>query len=256
MEKKSLTSWENVEKWYSSLVGEEGHYYHQSLILPNTLHLLKISEKHPLSVLDLGCGQGIFSRVLPKNTTYVGIDASSSLIHQAKHLCKNPHFQFIEADATQKLPLEKKDFDYAIFILSLQNMEHPEKAIENASRHLKKGGKLLIILNHPCFRIPRQSSWGVDPENKMQYRRINRYMSKMKIPIQMNQKKPSPSSLTYSFHHPLSDYVHFLSKNHFSITEMQEWCSDKASTGAKKKMEDRARNEFPLFLAILATHSV
>ena len=249
---KKDTSWEEVEGWYSSCVGEKGHYYHQTLILPNALRLLGIKKSPPSSVLDIGCGQGVFARALPPETIYCGVDYSPSLIEEAKRQTRRASFTFYHADATQPLPVEKTDFDCAIFLLSLQNMEHQDAAIANARKHLKKGGRLLLVLNHPCFRIPRQSSWGIDEASKQQYRRIQRYMSSMKIPIQMNPGKGNQSAETFSFHHSLSDTIGFLSKAHFSLTGLEEWCSNKKSEGAKAKMEDRARSEIPLFLALLA----
>jgi len=252
MKKNTATSWENVEQWYSSCVGEKGHYYHQSLILPGALRLLNIREKSCVSILDMGCGQGVLARSLPNQASYFGIDASESLIRQAKKLSKHPNTHFFYADATQPLPIEKKDFDCASFILSLQNIEYPQRAIGQARAHLRKDGKLLIVLNHPCFRIPRQSSWQIDEANKMQYRRINRYMSAMKIPIQMHPGKTDLTSTTFSFHHPLCDYMKFLTENQFCLIGLEEWSSNKRSEGTKAKMEDRAREEIPLFLALLA----
>lgn len=246
---KKDTSWEEVEGWYSSCVGEKGHYYHRTLILPNALRLLGL-EKTALSVLDLGCGQGVFARALPPSAFYCGIDASPSLIAEAKKLL--PHRRFLVADATATLPLEKNDFDRALFLLSLQNMERQDQAIANARAHLRPGGHLLLVLNHPCFRIPRQSSWGIDEDHKLQYRKIQRYLSPLKIPIQMHPGKEH-SAQTVSFHHSLTDIFAFLAQANLSVIALEEWCSDKKSTGPKAKMEDRARSEIPLFLAILAS---
>jgi hypothetical protein len=42
-----------------------------------------------------------------------------------------------------------------------------------------------------------------------------------------------------------------LSKHRFAITRIEEWISHKESEkGPRKEAEDRARKEFPLFLAI------
>lgn len=248
--KKKDTSWEKVERWYSSCVGEKGHHYHRSILLPGALRLLSIEKENPPSVLDIGCGQGVFARVLPPTTVYYGIDASPSLLAEAKKQTKHPSFRFFHADATKPLPLEKTDFDCAIFLLSLQNMERQDLAIANASKHLKKGGRLLLILNHPCFRIPRQSSWGIDETTQLQYRKVQRYMSSMKIPIQMNPGKKEASAQTFSFHVPLSSTMRSLADAGFSLLELEEWCSDKKSEGKMAKMENRARSEIPLFLAL------
>ena len=239
--------WDDAEGWYSRCVGEKGHYYHQSVVIPNALRLLNLKKGE--SLLDLGCGQGVLLRHLPKGISYTGVDASAALIEEAQRLSAGT---FHVGDATESLPVEKKDFDTACFILSLQNIESPEKAIAQASLHLKKGGKLLLVLNHPCFRIPRQTHWGVDEQSQIQYRRLNLYLSSLKIPIQTEPSRKETSPVTYSFHAPLSSFVSWLAQAHFAITGMEEWCSDKKSTGPSAKREDRARKEFPLFLAILA----
>ncbi len=243
-----MSSWDAAEKWYSGCVGEKGHYYHQTVVLPNTLRMLKVPENG--SLLDLGCGQGVLARSLPASVEYTGIDLSKQLIEEAKRMTKQKNCRFIAADATKKLPLEKRDFDRACCILSLQNMEHGEGAIQSAARHLRVEGRLLLILNHPCFRIPRQSGWGVDEKAKLQYRRMNGYMSPMEIPLQINPGKGEKSEIFHSYHNPLSVYMKWLSKAGFYIDALEEWISDKKSEGAKARMEDRARREIPLFLAL------
>lgn len=239
-------SWDSSENWYTSCVGEKGHYYHQAVVIPNALRLL---EKYT-SLLDLGCGQGVLARHLPKDVAYCGVDFSKELINAAKRMTKDA--QFFVSDVTAEIPVEKRDFDRACFILSLQNMENGAGAISTAARHLKKGGKLLIVMNHPCFRIPRQSDWGIDEKMKLQYRRMNVYMSTQKIPIQTSPSKQQASETTFSYHHPLSDYFKWLQTEKFVVDTMEEWCSDKKSEGGRAKMEDRARKEFPLFMAIRA----
>lgn len=250
--RSSPTSWQQVGKWYNEAVGEQGHYYHQALIIPKTLKLLNFAENQPAALLDFACGQGVLSRHLPPSVSYTGVDAAAQLIAEARRYApKSPH-QFIQADVTHKLPLEAQAFSHGTLILALQNIENPSAVFKNASYHLKTGAPFVIVLNHPCFRIPRQSSWKVDEANKIQYRRIDRYMSPMKIPIQMHPGKGQESSQTWSFHHPLSAYCQWLKEASFVIEVIEEWCSDKVSEGRAAKMENRSREEFPLFMTIAA----
>lgn len=241
------TSWQKSSTWYNQLVGEKGHYYHQQIVLPGVLQLLNI-DSHS-SVLDVGCGQGIFARQLPNNY-YTGIDLSPDLIRLAKQQDKNPTHSYLVSDATKSFSLENKKFSHAVAILSLQNMEKPELAIKNTANSLHANGKFVIVLNHPCFRIPRQSGWGIS-ENKVQYRYENIYMSHLKIPITIHPGD-TKSEITWSFHYPLSYFSHALSENGFVIEKIEEWTSNKESSGKVAKMENRARSEIPLFLTLSA----
>jgi SAM-dependent methyltransferase len=245
------TEWEPVHRWYDQLVGAEGHYYHRQIILPKLLPLFEFSNFKDPSLLDLGCGQGILARNLPTFVSYCGIDLSPSLIKAAKKKSGRNQI-FVVGDICKTLPLKKKDFTHAASILALQNVAHPESAIHQCAQHLVPGGILALVLNHPCFRIPRQSEWGVDELKKIQYRRIDRYLTPLKIPIDMRPGKGKNFEQTWSFHHSISDFSRFLANAGFVIQIFEEWTSDKKSTGSKAKMENRARTEFPLFLTILA----
>lgn len=253
--KESSTSWEPVGQWYQNAVGDEGHYYHKNIVIPGILRLLNLdSSKPPLSVLDIACGQGVLARHLPEHVAYTGLDISPTLIKTAKQLDKHPQHHYHVADVTQPFPLKGTLFSHAVITLALQNIDKPEFVLKQASQHLQPNGKLVIVLNHPCFRIPRQSSWQVDLDKKIQYRRLDRYFSSMEIPIQAHPSKGKSSPSTWSFHHPISMYSQWLRNAGFAITLLDEWCSDKVSTGSAAKMENRSRSEFPLFFAILATN--
>ncbi|HPE84906.1 MAG: class I SAM-dependent methyltransferase [Chlamydiia bacterium] len=229
------TSWEDAAKWYDKITNEKGHYYHQAVIMPKLKKMLK------KSVLDLACGNGALAGNV--KCDYVGLDASKTLIRAAQ--ANHPKSKFYTKDVTQPLDL-KQAFHFVTCILALQNIAEPLALLKNAHAHLEADGQLILVLNHPCFRIPRQSHWGVDSEKKLQYRRIERYMSEMEIPIQVGRAK------LLTFHHPLSFYFDLLKQSGFQTLDVQEWCSDKKSTGAAAKMENRAREEFPLFLTIIA----
>lgn len=244
------TSWEKSSKWYKKIVGNEGHYFHQAVIFPKIRKLIDFSKIN--SVLDLACGQGIFERQIDPKTEYIGVDIARSLIDEAKRKSLNENHQFLVADVSKKLPLKENYFDLVTIILALQNIKNIEGVVENAFKSLKNNGKFLMVLNHPIFRIPRQSSWGVDEKSKTQYRRIDRYMSELEIPIATNPGKFEKSEMTWTFHNSLSKFSQVLNDKGFLIEKIEEWVSDKKSTGPAAKMEDRARNEIPMFMAIVA----
>lgn len=246
MAKQQKTSWETSAKWYDEAVGEKGHYYHEHVILPNLFKLMELNKNS--KILDLACGQGILARHLPAGASYLGIDIAPSLIKAAKERTKH---SFLVKDVTKKLELPSADFTHATIILALQNIAQPLAVLSNAALHLAPKGKLFIVLNHPSFRIPRQSSWGIDEAKRLQYRRVDSYLSSLKIPIQTHPGKGDEVQ-TLSFHHPLMSFTKWLKEAGFVIVEIEEWISDKKSEGGRAKMENRAREEFPLFMAIVA----
>ena len=241
------SSWQKVSKWYNKTVGDEGHYYHQHIIMPNLKRILNLKENE--SLLDLACGQGVLERNMEKKIEYVGIDLASNLIREANDTKINEKHKFLIADVSKDLPINKMDFDNGAIILALQNIKKAFGVIKNFSRHLKKNGKLVIVLNHPIFRIPQHSSW-IFEKNK-QSRKIDDYMTPLEIGIKAHPGKREGEN-TWSYHYPLSAYSEMLFDNGFVIEKIEEWISDKKSTGSKAKTEDRARKEFPLFMAIVA----
>lgn len=247
MEKRE-TSWGKVSKWYGEIVGEKGHFFHQTLVIPGALRLLDLKKGDRL--LDVACGQGVLARRLSGEVSYTGVDLAHGLIAEAKRMDLNKKHKYIVADVTKNIPGSEK-YNKVAIILALQNIKEPDITIKLTGDKLDKGGKLLIVLNHPCFRIPRQSSWETDIKNKLQYRRINRYMSPLEIPINMHPGDRN-SPVTWSFHLPIEEYSRVLMENGFLIEKIEEWTSDKESAGKMAKTENRARDEFPMFMAILA----
>ncbi|MFH1244252.1 MAG: class I SAM-dependent methyltransferase, partial [bacterium] len=141
------TSWSPVAKWYGDIVGESGHYFHEHIILPRLKLLL--DPKPGQSVLDVGCGQGVYARTLTHDVNYVGIDLSRKLISQAKILDKNSKHAYYVADATHGLPVPTNSFTHAISILALQNMENGASAIGHIGTSLKQSGDFVMVINHP-----------------------------------------------------------------------------------------------------------
>ncbi len=223
--------------------------YQAQVILPNLLRLLSLKKGE--AVLDVACGQGFFTREFAKTgATVTGADISPELVKRAKE--RGPEISFHVA-AAEKLHFAKdKNFDTVTIILALQNMADLGAPMAEAARVLKPRGRLVLVLNHPAFRIPKHSSWEFDEANKVQYRRLDRYLSAEKVAITMHPGTRQ-SAETISYHHSLQDFFKALTKNNFAITRLEEWISHKQSgKGPRQKSEDLARKEFPLFLLLEA----
>lgn len=252
--KKPKTSWGKVAGWYNELIEERPGNYQTSVILPNILRILEIQKNTVIA--DLACGQGFFAREFAKSGARVlASDIAEELIAIAK---KNTP-PALENKITYKVsPADKLGFianssvDKAVIIFAIQNIENVKEVLAEASRILKPNGKLVIAMNHPAFRIPKGSDWGWDEKTKVQYRRINQYITESKIKIQMHPGD-KPSEHTLSFHRPLQFYFKALQKSGFCVSRLEEWTSHKKSEpGPRAEIEDRARKEIPLFLCLEA----
>lgn len=244
------TSWEEVASWYDDLMEDTEDTYQRQVILPNLLRMLSLGKDG--SVLDLACGQGFFARAFhAKETRVVGVDVSPELIRLAR--TRSSREIMYHVSSADSLPfLAAKSFDAVCITLALQNIENVSGVFAECHRVLKPSGHLLLVINHPAFRVLKHSSWDWDTEKKVQYRRVDRYLSEAKVSVIMHPgEKKSPS--TISFHRPLQYYFKTLAKHGFAVSRLEEWISHRRSAkGPRKEAEDRARKEIPLFLALEA----
>jgi ubiquinone/menaquinone biosynthesis C-methylase UbiE len=252
----SDTSWGGVADWYNKHLESGDDTYHSKIIFPNLLRILgDISGK---KVLDMACGQGIFSEKLRDGGALVtGVDLGKQLIKIAEEKSlsikqKGTHkVTYHVASTDDMFMIKDTSFDIVVCILALQNIENLQKTIGEASRVLAPQGKLLFVLNHPSFRNPRKTFWGYNEEDDTQYRRVDEYMSESHIKIDMTPGRAQDKKFTVSFHRPLQVYVKALSKAGFSVTRLEEWVSHKESErGPKKHAEDKSRKEIPMFMCI------
>lgn len=248
MEKKD-TSWGPAANWYSNHLETTEDSYQKQVILPNLSRVLGLKEGERF--LEIACGQGFFCREFAKTGALVeGADISPELIAEAQSL--GGKISYHVAPASDLSFAQPETFDAAAVILAIQNIEDMSGAFREAARVMKKGGRLALVLMHPAFRIPGQSSWGYDEENRIQYRRIDRYLSPNTTELLVHPgKKDSP--VTVSYHRSLQDFSRALSENGFHIANIEEWVSHKKSgNGPRRVAEDRSRTEIPLFMMIEA----
>ena len=247
MSKKLDTSWGNSAEWYDDLISGDDSFQ-TKVIMPNLLRLMKIERGDQL--LDVGCGTGFFSREFAwAGAKVVGVDVGPELLKIAKQ--NSPMSEFILGSADKLDFIKSETVDKITFVLSLQNMPDVSAAIGEAARCLRRGGKMYLVLNHPAFRIPGSSSWGWDSQRQVEYRRLDSYLSEKKVKIDMHPGKQEQIT-TWSFHSPLQYYFKIFNKYGLLTERLEEWVSHrKVVAGPRKTAENRAKAEFPLFLALV-----
>jgi len=265
---KKTTDWGNVADWYDRLVGDEGSEYQRHVVNPGVLRMLDLQAGQ--SILDLACGQGVLCRWLAAEaarnpgqtpTQIVGIDAAPGLIEAARRREQTDRLgiTYLLGDA-RELPknpdLKESSFDAITCILAIQNMTPLTPIWQGAKHLLKPHGRLIVVMMHPCFRIPRQSTWHWDPAKNQQLRLISSYLTSSKTEIEMRPGQLAhggPGEQTTTFHRPLQAYINTLGSAGLLIDHIEEWTSHKKNEPGPRKDElERSRREIPMFLAIRA----
>lgn len=248
------TSWSGVTEWYDDYLKDEDNYQHK-VILPNLLRLLNIKEKEVL--LDLGCGQGFFIEKISdkySNIDIHGIDLSSKLLKLAEEkFSKNKHIFLKQTDAINLSHIKDSSIDKVYSVLALQNMADVDGVIQEVKRVLKPNGRCLFVINHPSFRIPKESDWKFDNNINKQGRVVFNYMTDKKYVIDLNpglKAMGEKTEETISFHHPLQYFSKIFNKQDMAISRIEEWISHKKSEqgSGRQKAEDDARKEIPMFM--------
>jgi ubiquinone/menaquinone biosynthesis C-methylase UbiE len=249
-DKKELTLWDQASRWYDSLVGSQGTDFQKDIIMPGVFRLMDVAKKD--RVLDLACGQGVFSRYLSqKGINVEGLDSSAELLKYARTRSGSA-IRYHVGDAADAKNFKEDTFDGIACLMAIQNIEKMDLLFKSVCRWLKPGKCFVFVMTHPCFRIPRQSHWGWDEEKKLEYRRVDHYMSETNVPI-LTPPFADSKLFTLTHHRPMQSYISSLVKAGLCLDAMEEWISNKKSQpGKRAKAENRARKEIPLFLALRA----
>jgi SAM-dependent methyltransferase len=249
---RGTTGWEHVADWYLGWVGKDGGQHHRVVTIPAALALLDPQPGE--RILDVGAGPGVSaSPIIAAGAEYVGVDVSETLLRFARRH-HGPPARFVRADA-RKLPetpkLKGLTFDAALFLLSLQDMDPLGAVIRSVDRVLAPRGRIVVVMTHPCFRVPRLSGWGWDDSHQLQYRRIDRYLSPLAVPM---ETVGSPERfITVRFHRPLEHYVASLAEVGLLIDRLIEIPGQQTRpNGPRARAENFALQEIPMFLGLRA----
>ena len=143
---------DKARKYFDELAGKFGRDYVPGRSWKALAHTL-ISLLPPLTVADLGAGEGTLARLLAKKARKViAIDNSPKMVEFGSELAKKHGFNNLEyrLGDIEEPPISKNSIELAILSQALHHAIHPERAIRAAHGILKRGGRLVILdlLNH------------------------------------------------------------------------------------------------------------
>lgn len=98
------------------------------------------------TVADLGCGTGAIAAALaPRVKKVVGVDRSAGMLQAARKRTAGLGNVELHEGELSDLPLPAGSCDAALLVLVLAYLDEPARALSEARRVLKKGGRLVVV---------------------------------------------------------------------------------------------------------------
>jgi len=138
---------DKVRSYFDELAGKFGRQYVPGRSwqgLAETFLMLM----PPLVIADLGAGEGTVSQLLARRAKKViAVDNSEKMVEFGAQLARNHRVKNLEyrLGDLEDLPVKKGEADVAFFSQSLHHAQHPARALAEAFRIVKPGGRVIIL---------------------------------------------------------------------------------------------------------------
>jgi len=149
------TEWNHIARNWIDRIRTRGDVSREFLL--DEWMLNAVGDVRGLRVIDLGCGEGRFCRMLAERGADVtGIDLCSPMIEAAIEKCslaaakanswaQNGAEHYIVADMENLADFANESFDLALSYITLVDVHDLAAAVREACRILKPGGRFIIV---------------------------------------------------------------------------------------------------------------
>ncbi len=227
--------WDEASLSWADFVRTGKDYYREEMNNPAAFKVIgNVRNKH---VLDLSCGEGYNTRILARRgAKVVGVDFSKRMTDLAKQVEKTEKLgiSYYVSDAADLKEFESECFDVVTCLMALMDIERYEEAISEVARVLKKNGRFVFSITHPCFEFGVTANGGpiaewrceegkkTSAEKKALYLEVKNYFGITKCEISWNMKRLVKPFKTTSFHRTLTDYFEALHKSRLLVSRLVE----------------------------------
>jgi ubiquinone/menaquinone biosynthesis C-methylase UbiE/DNA-binding transcriptional ArsR family regulator len=138
---------EKTRAYFDGLAGRFGREYVPGRSWQGVAEML-LRLLPPMIIADLGAGEGTLSQLLAQRAIHViAVDNSEKMVEfgtevAGKNAVHNLEYRRGDLEA---LPIDDAAVDLALFSQSLHHAQHPERAIQEAHRILRPGGRIVVL---------------------------------------------------------------------------------------------------------------
>lgn len=202
---------ESADAWIAH-IEEHGDFGRRYVLDP--IMLPRALDAKPRTMLDVGCGEGRFCRMLSAHgVACTGADPTAPLIARARAL--DASGLYVEASG-DLLPFEDSSFDLVVAYLSLIDMPEIAKPIAEMARVLRPGGTLLIANLNGFNTAGAESGWIRGFDGKIKYYPVDHYLDERGFWTEWRGIR------IVNHHRPLSAYMRELLSHRLQLRYFEE----------------------------------
>lgn len=138
---------DKVRAYFDELAGKFGRNYVPGRSWQGLAETL-LALMPPMIIADLGAGEGTFSQLLARRAKKViAVDNSEKMVEYGRELARKHGVKNIEyrKGDLEEVPIRDHAVDLAFFSQALHHAQHPERAVAEAARILKPGGRIVVL---------------------------------------------------------------------------------------------------------------
>ena len=150
---------DKVRTYFDELAGKFGRNYVPGRSWKGLAEML-LQLMPPMTIADLGAGEGTFSQLLAQRAEKViAVDNSAKMVEFGARLAREnglANLEYRQGDL-ESPPIDAESVDLAFFSQSLHHALHPQRAVEAAWKMLKPGGRIVVLdLKKHAFEQARE----------------------------------------------------------------------------------------------------
>lgn len=216
-----------IRKWIESAnawiadQGTDGDWSRRAILDPALEHIL--FDPRGKAILDLGCGEGRYCRLLKeKGAVVTGIDPVSQFVEHARSL--DSESIYVEG-AAESLPFADGSFDIVLSYLSFVDIADLKAAASEITRVLRENGTLVIVTISNVASTT--AGWVKDKNGHKTHREVDRYMEEFALDLEWRGIR------IRNYHRPLSYTLGLFLDQGFVLTRFVEPLPDPAEPNYK-----------------------
>jgi SAM-dependent methyltransferase len=213
----STISWSQLgREWFELAQTGESR---MCFIMPYMLE--RLGDVQGKKILDLGCGEGGYSRELAKRgADLVAVDCSEYSIDYSieQSEISGLAIQHFIRNSNDLYGIDDSTFDIVLCSMMLMDCEDFDGTIKEVVRVLKPSGKLFASVLHPCFNGDHSDGIGRQGEGINRQVVVKNYFS----PSLWEAPLPNGNTSVIWRHRTFEDYVKVFVKSGLTIVDLNE----------------------------------